>query len=389
MTTQSRRIVLATHGTIGSVEPMLGLAQLLEERSHDVVVAAPEPLAARARQLVNTVSLETTKPMPKLGYYGAGNEQVVANMQPELDLVPEFFEQLCALCKGADAFIAFPYQLAAPMVRDAIDVPYISLHYSPFASMANREVIEQVAELVNPIRKQLGLGPVDDPLGEDAVSNDLALYAVSAHVFRPPKKRWPDHRKVTGYFFSRDDTPPSPELESFMQQEKRPLVVTLGSVRHRDPGAITRVFVETAERLDWPMVIQRGWSGLGDGIDDPNIHVADFVPHQSLFPRASAVVHAGGAGTTAAALRAGVPSVVVPHLLDQPMWAMLVQSNKCGTMLPIEDLDVDSLADALETVMHSEKIAAKTQSMAEKIAAENGTETAAILVEDLLGARNG
>ena len=64
------------------------------------------------------------------------------------------------------------------------------------------------------------------------------------------------------------------------------------------------------------MVIQKGWSGLGDGLDVEGIHVAEFVPHAWLFPRAAAIVHAGGAGTTGAALRSGVPSVIVPESLN-------------------------------------------------------------------------
>jgi UDP:flavonoid glycosyltransferase YjiC (YdhE family) len=121
-----------------------------------------------------------------------------------------------------------------------------------------------------------------------------------------------------------------------------------------DPEALTRTVVAAVEQAGVRAVLHRGWAGLG-GTDLPDgIQLVGSVSHPRLFPRMAAVVHHGGAGTTANALRAGVPQVVVPHVLDQHWWAERVRRLGVGPPAPtMRRLDVDRLARAIRTAAQS------------------------------------
>ena len=156
-------------------------------------------------------------------------------------------------------------------------------------------------------------------------------------------------------------------------------------MRHPDPEAVSSVLVGAVERLGCRAVVQSGWSGLASRASSPCVHWAQgFIPHGWLFPRASCIVHHGAAGTTAAAVKAGVPSVIVPHALDQPLWAELMQA--CGAaacVIPGGDLTVDRLTSAIEAALfrHSGDRLAR---LAERVREEDGTGHAIELIERLL-----
>jgi sterol 3beta-glucosyltransferase len=134
-------------------------------------------------------------------------------------------------------------------------------------------------------------------------------------------------------------------------------------------------------------VILDGWAGLtGDRTLPANtLRLTGFVPHSWLFPRASCVVHHGGAGTTAAAFRAGVPAVIVPHMLDQPIWAEFARALRCaGAVIPLQQLTSKGLADAINATLQNPALKAAAERMSVDIAAESGVETAQGLIEELV-----
>jgi UDP:flavonoid glycosyltransferase YjiC (YdhE family) len=134
-------------------------------------------------------------------------------------------------------------------------------------------------------------------------------------------------------------------------------------------------------------IVQRGWSGLARPDASPaalpdHVLALDEVPHAWLFPRAACVVHACGAGTTAATLRAGVPAVPVPHWLDQPLWARLVRDLRCAaTILPFPSLTETTLADAIEQTLGSPRVLESAATLGEKLRAERGLTRLAELLE--------
>jgi sterol 3beta-glucosyltransferase len=141
---------------------------------------------------------------------------------------------------------------------------------------------------------------------------------------------------------------PPPELEAFLDSGPRPVYVGFGSMATRDGPRLAAVAIEALGRHGLRLVLQRGWAGLGDG-DLPKWAMAvGEVPHGWLLPRMAAVIHHGGAGTTAAALRAGVPSLTVPFTADQPFWGRRAHRLGVGPPpIPARVCTAEALAAAL------------------------------------------
>ena len=145
---------------------------------------------------------------------------------------------------------------------------------------------------------------------------------------------------------------------------------------------MTRLLSEAVERAGQRAVLLSGWAGIGK-IDLPaRVFVLDSAPHDWLFPRMAVLVHHGGAGTTAAGFRAGLPAVLVPHLGDQPFWGERVEALGVGPKaIPRPDLTADRLAAAIEQAISDPDMKQRSIQLARKIRAENGVETAVGLIE--------
>jgi sterol 3beta-glucosyltransferase len=379
--------MLATYGTTGDVQPLLALAVELRRRGHTPSFGAPPDFATRIKRLgFDFVPLgPPMDPCELRLVYGRASlsNDVVQHVQRTLPLVirdtPRMVEELANACVGADVLIALPYQLAGRIVHELGQIPLISVHFSPFGGYSRRFAMES-SRLINELRACYGLSPLNDALGIDGSSSLLALYAVSPQIFRRPK-RWPDHHRMTGFFFLDEEWVPDPALQQFMTTGAQPVVVSLGSVLHESPAKLAAIVLDSIRRVGMRAVVQRGWTGLQSDTYHEGVFWADFVPHQWLFPRAACVVHAGGAGTTAATLRAGVPTVVVPHVLDQFLWATLVRERGCAAdVIPYPELTAKRLSDGIEKSLGS--VCRKASAaLSECISRDNGTASAVDLIE--------
>lgn len=152
----------------------------------------------------------------------------------------------------------------------------------------------------------------------DLLERTPSITLISRHIMPRPVD-WQDHHYSTGYlFYDDDDWRPPDGLENFIHSGEAPVYVGFGSVHDRQPVETTRLILDALEQADQRAVLYSGWAELGQ-IDLPGtIYQLNYAPHSWLFPRMAAVVHHAGAGTSAAALRAGVPSVPIPHSGDQP-----------------------------------------------------------------------
>ncbi len=174
------------------------------------------------------------------------------------------------------------------------------------------------------------------------------LYGYSPVVV-PAAPEWGPDAHVTGYWTLDDGTgwTPPAGLAAFLDAGPPPVCVGFGSMVGDDPAALGALVRDAARRAGTRAVLLSGWGAL-DGRADDDVFVLEEAPHDWLFPRCSAVVHHGGAGTTGAGLRAGVPSVVVPYAVDQPFWASRVVALGAGPApVPRRRLTVDALAGAL------------------------------------------
>jgi sterol 3beta-glucosyltransferase len=202
------------------------------------------------------------------------------------------------------------------------------------------------------------------------------IYGYSPSVVpRPPD--WREGIDVAGYWWPvRPDgwTPPA-GLERFLAAGPPPVYVGFGSRNPADAGRITAVVTEARHQAGVRMVIQAGWADLGADLrDDDDVLVIGEAPHDWLFPQMAAVVHHAGAGTTAAGLRAGMPTVSVPMITDQPFWASRVTSLGAGPRaVPYKSLTAASLAAAISDAVSRASYRTRAQDIAKQLAAEDGT----------------
>jgi len=271
------------------------------------------------------------------------------------------------------------------MISEVFSIPYISLHLSQFGDLGGKDVAKVSAALINPHRIALGLHPVSDPLGVDGNSDHLALYAVSKHLLRAPS-RWPNHYKIVGFFFLDEQLGEVPsDLIEFCKGAEPLIIITFGSIVHEDPDSVTGIVVDAVRQVGCRAVLQHGWSGLGKKPLPDGIYTIGYVPHGWLFSKASVIVHHGSAGTTSSALRVGVPSIVIPHTLDQPIWAQLARSIGCARkIIPFADMTASRLAIAISETLNSIETRAAARAFAAKLAEENGVAIARQHIEDLL-----
>jgi UDP:flavonoid glycosyltransferase YjiC (YdhE family) len=200
-----------------------------------------------------------------------------------------------------------------------------------------------------------------------------SLLLVSRHVVPQPSD-WAAQHCVTGYVFDDDNTWKAPEdLLNFLAEGEKPVYIGFGSMRVKKPEATTRLVLEAVRRSGKRTVLLSGWAGMSMSDLPKNVFLLNYAPHRWLFPQTAAVIHHGGAGTTAAGLAAGVPTIVVPILADQPFWARRVYELGVGTKpIPHAKLTVDELAAAIDEATSNRALQDKAAELGKKIMAEDG-----------------
>jgi sterol 3beta-glucosyltransferase len=195
---------------------------------------------------------------------------------------------------------------------------------------------------------------------------------------------WDGRSVATGYWFldRPDDWQPPHELVEFLERDAPPVYVGFGSMPSEDAVVKTRLILEALQLSGQRGVVATGWGGLSANDLPEYVHALETAPHNWLFPRMAAVVHHGGAGTTAAGLRAGVPTVICPFFGDQPFWGRRVASLGVGPQ-PIaqKGLSAEKLADALLTVIGNKTMKERAAALGATIRSEDGIGRAVALIE--------
>src|SRR5882757_3911601 len=233
------------------------------------------------------------------------------------------------------------------------------------------------------VRPQLGLRgfPWYGPYFNSGGSRGRVIYGFSPQILPRPVD-WPATAQVTGYWFlDQSAWQPPAALEQFLQAGSKPVYVGFGSMVSRDAQGFTATVLDALRQSGQRAVLATGWGGLdgADGSDsaqDGQIFFIRHAPHDWLFPRMAAAVHHGGAGTTAAAVRAGIPSVIVPFYGDQPFWARCLHQQ--GVAPPALDrfhMSAAHLADALRTTTQAPMQQAAA-ALGQRVRAEDGVGTA-------------
>lgn len=209
------------------------------------------------------------------------------------------------------------------------------------------------------------------------------LFGFSPSVLPAPAD-WEDYQHVTGYWFL--DAPsawqPPVGLTHFLASGPPPVYIGFGTMGDRNVEQRTRMILRALELSEQRAVLAPGWGGLTRGHAPANVFYLENVPHAWLFPRMAAVVHHGGAGTTAAALRAGVPSVITPFVIDQYAWAdLVVKLGVSPRTTDIHKLTAEKLAAAICVAVSDSALRARAAALGERIRAEDGVARAVEIIE--------
>ncbi|KAK4695575.1 hypothetical protein P7C71_g2208, partial [Lecanoromycetidae sp. Uapishka_2] len=190
----------------------------------------------------------------------------------------------------------------------------------------------------------------------------------------PKPADWGPEIDIAGFVFLdlASSFKPPETLTEFLEAGEPPVYIGFGSIVVDDPDRFTAMIFEAVEKAGVRALVSKGWGGLGDENNVPdNIYMLENTPHDWLFPRVSAVVHHGGAGTTAIGLKCGKPTMIVPFFGDQPFWGAMVARAGAGAheAIPYKRLTVDKLAEGIKQCLSSESKAG-AKKLAEDIAEE-------------------
>ncbi len=407
------RIAIITAGSRGDVQPYVALGRGLAARGHAVTLATHAPFEGFVRRHGLGFRAIAGDPQAMLaGDAGLAWLESAANpvafvrhfrtlMVPLLEPI---FETVHAAVADAEAVIYAPLAFPALDFAEARGIP--ALMAGPVPLTATREfpfpispdwlslpgdlnwlshqAVLHVASVglmapLNRWRRRLGmqvlpLGGLS--LGRQAVMS--AMYGFSPHVLPRPAD-WPAHASVTGFWFldAQADWTPPPDLTAFLAAGEPPVYVGFGSMIGRDPVRLAHNVYEALRLAGRRGIVLSGWAGLGAGDVPDHVKVVHDVPHDWLFPRCAAVVHHGGAGTTAAGLRAGVPSVIAPYFADQPFWGRRVHALGVGPRpVPQQTLTAAGLGAAIQEAVSSEAMQARAAALGRLLRAEDGVTAA-------------
>jgi len=384
------RAVLTNFGTMGDLQPFLALAREMKRRGHEPALAFPptfkkriedfgieffpigKDMQAVQRHIISTM-LEVKNTADRLrSMFG-----------PLIAELPRALADLREACRTADVLVGGPAQPAARMVHELTGINFVSVQMAMLYGSGPPSLKEASAALINPIRRQLGLPALANPLTIDANSPQLALYAMSRRV-SPPPAAWPPHYHMTGYFFLDDEQwQPDERLLEFINGGPPPVVITFGSTTHQDPESLTEIILAAVKQARCRAIIQQGWSGLAQRRLPDEVAAVGYAPHHWLFKRAACVVHHGGAGTAAAAYRAGAPSIFIPH--GPSFRAELARELGCvGPTVSYWELSGEKLGAAISATISNPAYYEAARDLEEKINAERGVERACQLIEALV-----
>ncbi len=241
-------------------------------------------------------------------------------------------------------------------------------------------------EATNRFRHQLGLKKWGFADFARAWNQMPVLYGVSPRLM-PRDPAWNGDTFVTGFWFDEADDrwQPPAALAGFLQTNPCPVYIGFGSMASKNPQATVQIMVDALKQTGQAGIIYTGWAGLQASALPANILLIEGAPHGWLFPRMAAVIHHGGAGTTAAGLRAGVPATIVSHMADQPYWGRRVYELGVGDKpIPRHELTSARLAEAIQAMVSSPAMKAKAAELGQQIRQERGVANAVKAVNAIL-----
>lgn len=414
----TRRIVITCLGSYGDVFPYVGLARALKDRGHEPIVATSPSYRPVVEQegisfapMGPDVDLRDEAALARVMDPRRGGEVVVKEfVLPALD---QMYEETQRLAAHADLLVSHPLTFCTPAVATSRSMPWVGTILAPLSLFSDTDfpvlpalpglapamrawpwlrrtlmnvVRRETAKWTRPLdemRARHGLPPAGNPLIEGQYSPHANL-ALFSRVMSEPQADWPPRTRVTGFVFYNGPAALPPELDAFLAAGPPPVVFTLGSSAVGAAGRFYHESAEAAARLGVRAVLLTGGFAANRPAQVPDgVLLVDRAPHQLLFPRARAVVHQAGAGTTAQALRAGRPMLVVPYSHDQPDNAFRVTRLGVARTLYPKRYTAARAATELQRLLDDPSYTSHARATAVIVAAEGGAAAAADAIAGL------
>lgn len=414
----SKRIVLATFGSFGDLHPYIALSVELKARGHEAVIAT----SATYREKIESEGIafaairpdlpdpdEAAALMPQVMDARTGPETVVRRLV--LPSLRASYEDLTVAAQGADLLVSHSLSYALPLVAEKQGLPWVGVALQPmvFFSLYDLPVLSSAPWLsklrplgprffgplftfmksqvrpwmapIDALRAEIGLPPSSaHPLFEGQFSPYLNL-ALFSPVLAAPQPDWPPHTVNTGFpFYDRLEKSAGlpEELAAFLDAGPPPIVFTLGSSAVLTAGRFYQESAEAAQRLGRRAVLligndprNRPQQPLPEGVI-----AFEYAPYSELFPRAAAIVHQGGIGTTGQALRAGRPMLVMPYSHDQPDNTYRVTRLGIARTISRDRYTAARAAAELRLLLANPRYAARAEEIGCHVQAERGAKVA-------------
>jgi sterol 3beta-glucosyltransferase len=415
-------ILITTLGTHGDVQPFVALGQGLRAAGYRVAICTAEGFRPFIEEhgldyayMNNEILAFMQAQAGQSAMEGTGNmRELVRTVKPIIRRALDD-EWRAAQAFEPDLLIYHPKALGSYHVAEKLEIPAILSLPLPFYTPTNA--------FPNPFFGTLKLGGWFNRLSYWPMQLATALYAGVTNDFRtktlglPPRPRFanllvrangepiptlypysphvlpvpadfPPHVHVTGYWFLEGDSgwQPPADLADFLAAGPPPVYIGFGSMGGTRAAQRAEIALAALVQTGQRGLLARGWGGLAAADLPANVFQIQSAPHDWLFPQVAAVVHHGGAGTTAAGLRAGKPTVICPFIADQPFWGRVIHQLGVGPQpIPQKQLTVDGLAKAISTVVTDSAMQRRAHQLGEQIRREDGIGRAIAIIRTIVG----
>ena len=408
------KISILTYGSRGDVQPFISLSLGLMAKGHSVKLAAP----ARFKNLVEKYNIrfvplsgdpeELSRRLNDAGYNFI--KLTCELMDHAIKIGSDVYHQTREASRDADLIIhTFSHVIGAHTLAREMNIPDIHIQtfpmFSPTGDYPNVTLPEfgiaplnRLSHVISQkitwwgsrfgfeqVRRRAGLPKrkLFSPFQDDPHRPPTPILCAWSPSLIPPSSDWPPHVHITGWYFldpDREYSPP-PELQTFLDSGLPPVCISFGSMLNRDAGKIDRVVRESLMKTDNRGIILSGWSQVENQASE-NLLYLDSVPHDWLLPRCKMIIHHGGAGTTSAGLRAGIPAVIVPFMADQPFWGRRVHAVGAGPKpIPVKKLSLGKLTQAILEA-ESEAHCRRARAIGQRIRSEDGVGQAVEFIDN-------
>lgn len=427
-----RKVILTTIGSLGDLHPFLAIGVALRRRGFAPVMAVPEDHLAKAR----AAGLDAVAVMPGFDTIreslGLSEAAVVARIMADQNFLLDTIltpwiatgaRALDAIAADAAAIVASRFMFGAPMIAEKHGVPLVDVILQPMTMFSaydppdtadfrllrhppvgaigvgwnrlvyaalRRVLRRRYAGLIDAARAGHGLRPSRNAILLDGGDPALTLCCYSP-AFGPPMPDAPPLAEITGFPIFDSESggveTVDPALAAFLDAGAPPLVFTLGSFAVHVPGGFYATAAIVARRLGMRAVLL-----IGDGpapAPDDSVFFTRYAAHSTLFPRAAAIVHHGGAGTTGQALRAGKPQLVVPHMGDQNDNARRVERMGAGSVIAPSDFTLERASAVIAALLADAACRAMAETTGVTERGTDGAEQAAAAIERVVVAKAG